>query len=439
MDLTFIKHSIAAAAILCSFVPDINGAIDNSVASPIRIKNANDFVPAAFTSDGQPMLSFTDFDRNTGEAAIQIIDSSITPVTDFVVPANPNTVTQYNEGRAFQNMYWETVKRDTLDYDGSDIENFIYENLGVKYSFIAKYCTDTYTSAGSVYGNRESSFEVLPSGVKVIKDFVYHTDSGYLISVNCSGNCDVEDVLDSESIHTPAYNIPPLMTLSLFNYDEGASSIGNIAVTQTLFNEDLDFEYVYPIYDESIHSQEFYFPNDYLYDFGYFAFSGEGFDHITPGKCIGFSIMSQNGTVLQPIKFDSGFNANGDNFMSLLIIGHKKYLSCNLISEDGTTYTMLYEISKETSTVESKAMFKASVYPTFVSRGENVTVDLGDSRHDRVSVAVADASGKITYSDNLNASERSLAIPSNKMSDGINIVTVNGNNYGMTSTKIVVK
>lgn len=436
MKINFISAGVATLAIVSTMPAVVHATVDDAVTSPIHINNTNEFVPASFTHDGNPMLSFTDFDNKEGSASVQILDASISPVTDFLIPANPNTATMEKGGRAWRNMYWESVERDTLtDYDGSDVEKFLAEKLGVKYSFIAKYCIENGTSAGEVYGNEDSSFEIFPSDIKVIKRFAYRTDK-YLIDVKCSGKCDVYDVLDATS--QPRYNIPPLMSLTFLDYDKGASSIGNIAVTQTLFNEDTNFEYISPIY-ESVADKKCNFFTGYVYDFGYFAFEGEGIDYVKPSACTGFSIINQNGETLQTVEFENGFKAKHENFMSLLTIGNKAYLSCNLVSEDNKSYTVLYEVNKANSGIKNAGMFKASVYPTLISRGENVTVDLGEIDDNSTSVSVSDAFGRMIYQSKINAGEKSISIPSQKMSTGLNIVTVNNESSGNSSTKILVK
>lgn len=436
MKINFISAGVAALVIVSTMPAVVHATVDDAVTSPIHINNTNEFVPASFTHDGNPMLSFTDFDNKEGSASVQILDASISPVTDFLIPANPNTVTIEGGGRAWRNMYWESVERDTLtDYDGSDVETFLAEKLGVKYSLIAKYCIENGTSAGEVYGNEDSSFEILPSDIKVIKKFVYRTGK-YLIYVECSGKCDVDDIIDAASV--PSYTIAPLMSLTFLDYDKGASSIGNIAVTQTLFNEDTNFEYISPIY-ESVADKKCNFFTGYVYDFGYFAFEGEGVDYIKPSACIGFSIINQNGDILQTIEFENGLKAKHENLMSLLTIGKKTYLSCNLVSEDNKSYTVLYEVNKANSGIKNVGMFKTSVYPTLISRGENVTVDLGDPQYNSTTVSVSDASGRMIYQSIIGAGEKSISLPSEKMATGLNIVTVNNESSGNSSTKVLVK
>lgn len=429
-----IKRSLISILIgIAACVPALSVSaqcnVGEAVKSPISIKNANDFVPSAFTKDGQPMLSFTDFDTQQGTASVQIIDVSISTVAELTVPSDPSTLTEKVSCLAWRNMHWENVERDTI----KDVAN-INEILEAKnYIPIAKYMTNYGESAGEVYGNEDTSFETLPSGIKVIKNFIYGN-----VEVKCSGECNVEDVIEDNSDAKPTYSIPPLLTLSLLNYNDGTTSIGNVAVTQTLFNDDADFEYVSPIYkSDQYESTKFY--TGYVYDFGYFAFEGYYNKSVQPQFCTGFTIRNQRGDILQTVEFGEDLHAVEENFMSLVMFGDKTYLSCCLVSNDSNTYTVMYEVDRADAGVKRTPVFKARVYPTVVSRGENVTVDLGNTDDESVQVAVSDASGRISYSRATGSGESVVSIPSQAMSNGLNIVTVGNDKSGMSSTKVLMK
>lgn len=124
--------------------------------------------------------------------------------------------------------------------------------------------------------------------------------------------------------------------------------------------------------------------------------------------------------------------------MSLIIIGGKKYLACNLM-KDETSYTVLYEIKKGENSVRQVGAFKTGVHPTLVTRGQNVMVDFENPDNDPISVSVTDLTGKVVYNRSVDSGAESLAIPSESMSDGMNIVTVYDRNQPKSSTKVMVR
>ncbi len=435
--------TVASIASVCisAFATD---PVSSPVTSPIMLSRSDSFVPASFSADGNPMLSFTSFDETEGTAEVQVLDASIEYAASFTVPADPhlNYVSRY--GEVMQNMYWEKIERDTLNLKSDELKDYLKK---LDYDFIMKYCLNHGTSAGAVYGNKDTSYEVLPNGEKVIKHFIYDCDK-YVIEVTCSGSCKPEitfDVLEERNYYVDS----PLARMSLLDYDKGTSTIGQIAVTQTLFNNDPDFEYVSPLYeggdDYSFDVDKLKWDNGatgYLYDYGsYFAFWADSKNDVKePGRCAGFSIRKQNGAEVQTVKFEKDYTPENQRYvsMSIIIIGGKKYLSCNLVN-DKTSYTVLYEIKKGENSVRQVGAFKTGVHPTLVTRGQNVMVDFENPDNDQISVSVTDLTGKVVYNKSVNSGIESLAIPSESMSNGMNIVTVYDNSQPKSSTKVMVR
>ncbi|MDE5882774.1 MAG: T9SS type A sorting domain-containing protein [Muribaculaceae bacterium] len=429
--------SIASTAI-SAFAKD---PISSPVTSPIVLSRSDSFVPASFSADENPMLSFTSYDKTEGSAEVQVLDASIESVAYFTVPADPNALYNYKSGPIMQCMHWEKIERKTIcSYQDEDI---IKEYLSkLDFDVLEKA---PFSENGIIWGNKETSFETLPSGEKVLKHFVYQ-EGKEIVDVTCSGSCKLEITVDVTT-EERYYVSSPLMLMSLFDYDKGTSSIGTVAVTQTLFNDDPYFEYISPLYHEyrePVFNLSDYkwqdFPSAYLYDFGtYFAWEvGATKAYNDPGRCIGFSIRNQDGSELQTVSFEKGYTPENNNFMSVIIIGKKKYLSCNLIN-DKTSYTVLYEIIKGENSVRQVGAFKTGVHPTLVTRGQNVMVDFENPDNDPISVSVTDLTGKVVYNRSVSSGAESLAIPSESMSDGMNIVTVYDNNQPKSSTKVMVR
>ncbi|MDE6512242.1 MAG: T9SS type A sorting domain-containing protein [Muribaculaceae bacterium] len=435
-------HILTVASIASAAISAFAAApVSSPVTSPIVLSRSDSFVPASFSADGNPMLSFTSFDKTDGTAEVQVLDASIESVASFTVPADPNALYDYKSGAIMQNMHWEKIERNTIcNYQEEDI---IKEYLSkLDFDVLAKA---PFSENGIIWGNKETSFETLPSGEKVLKHFVYQ-EGKEIVDVTCSGSCKTDVTFDPK--YTELYYVSsPLMLMSLLDYDKGTSSIGTVSVTQTLFNNDANFEYVSPLYHAykeptfDLSSYKWHdFPYGYLYDFGsYFAWEvGDEKAYNNPDRCIGFSIRNQDGSELQTVIFEKGYIPENDNFMSVIIIGEKKYLSCNLV-KDKTSYTVLYEIIKGENSVRQVGAFKTGVHPTLVTRGQNVMVDFENPDNDPISVSVTDLTGKVVYNRSVNSGVERLAIPSESMSDGMNIVTVYDNYQPKSSTKVMVR
>lgn len=99
-------HILAVASIaslaLSAFATD---QVSSPVTSPIVLSWVDSFVPASFSADGKPMLSFTSFDRADGTADVQVLDASIESLASFTVPADPADQYVDKFGYVMQNMH----------------------------------------------------------------------------------------------------------------------------------------------------------------------------------------------------------------------------------------------------------------------------------------------------------------------------------------------
>ena len=149
--------------------------------------------------------------------------------------------------------------------------------------------------------------------------------------------------------------------------------------------------------------------------------------------------MGENGTELQSIEFPDPYYADWQsNFMSLIMIGGKKYLSCNLKKpQSAASYTLMYEITDNGAGLrQAAAPIKTRVYPTAAHRGETITVETEDSE---ATFGVTDISGRGVYRGSIAAGEGTATIPSSAMPRGLNIVTVNIPGNPPESTKVIVE
>lgn len=409
--------------------------IGSAIYSEFPLNGGQTFIPASFSKDEIPMLTFSDFNSENGTTEIQIVDSSLEKVAELNVPANPEALEEKKEGFDLYKMHWISMVRDTLDRETLDLKSYLDEH---NYNMTMEYITAKGYIEGLVYFNEDTSFDVLSDGFRAIKQFLI--DSKELVQVTCEGECE----LTTSFFYYPElypwhrYSNGDVITIPCYDYDNSGSTIDWISLTQTLFNDDEQFEYISPIfktYSKLISSDT---PNyKYLWDLGDFAYESRYECENYPVACIGFAIKNESGNILQTINFDDGIETYLKDFMSLIVIGGKKYLSCSVRGEESFR-NMLYSINKDGNGVKQVASFKTNVHPTVVSRNENVQVDIEESHKSNLSVEACDVSGKVLYNRRIKSGESRISIPASSLSGGINMVTVSDGLH-KSSTKVLVK
>lgn len=427
---------MAALALAAAAMPEVAVAQQTLVApmdSSVNLRSAGDYVPAQMAKDGKCLLTFTDFDKETGLMTATSIDGTLAPVADLRISSPADCYNSFMGGSGLMKMNWDTVERDTLSappspMDYAMVEDFL-ANKGIKVHFEAKYVVDPTTSDGGVYMTEESYKEI--DGRKVPWWFFVLTNSGYLIEVKCSGNCTLEYEYDN----SPSVEyVSPLLSPGFYDYDNGLSSLGRVSLTQTLLNDDDAFEYFSPVCVEPEVSGGVWPYTGYLYDIdGTFAyeFSSENFSSISGAR--GFRIMREDGTELQSVLFGENLTSSGFDFMTIIFFGGERYLSCAVGGK-----TILYRLNSAVGTVEKVASFNNRVYPTLVEPDGMVNVEFGEAGK-VTGVGVWNVAGTKGYNSKVAPDQRSMSIPASRLSKGLNIVTLSGNDGQQSSTKVIVK
>lgn len=196
-----------------------------------------------------------------------------------------------------------------------------------------------------------------------------------------------------------------------FNYNTGLS-YGDlcIAVTQTLFNNDENYEYISPIYSS----------NDTY-----------GEDRI------GFNIVSENGVVMQTITYNGLYLSH----LEIVTINEKRLLRAVVNNKsDYSTYHYYYSINSNSSSIKQIGEpVKANVHPSLVGRNETLTIKLSGNESNNRVVTVHDAGGRTVYRTTVPAGQNTLQINSSELSQGLNVISVTGKNGNVKSSKIIVK
>lgn len=230
---------------------------------------------------------------------------------------------------------------------------------------------------------------------------------------------------------------PSLINLDLdLLHQEGSSHL-----TQTLFNTDAAYEYLLPVYTvETV--------VEYEGQAGYDEVKGEDvviekFSGTQP-RLTGVKVVNDAGATVTTISFDSNFSMYSGSSISpdVFDLGGKKYLAFNgyiqKSADESVSAIVIYSIDSETSAVRQVAMETGMrVNPTIAHRSDMITVSLeGDSNKVR-KVRVVNAAGKTVKVVNVPAGQRSIQLHANELSNGLNIVNVEGE--AANTCKVIVR
>ena len=203
-----------------------------------------------------------------------------------------------------------------------------------------------------------------------------------------------------------------------------------IYITQTLFNDDEDYEYILPI----VKVQK---ANTYEEDR-----DGNGeVDYIRNyyhGYKVGFNIKSINGNTLQTIDIE---NDRYIETIYLIMINDKKYLGIETYDINGEYIDelIIYPIKPNNTGINPLgAPMKMKVSPRMADRSESFTVELdGESNAER-EVVVVNSAGQTVWKQKVPTGQRTVTIGAARLGKGVNVVRVSGGK-GAESCKVIVK
>ena len=214
---------------------------------------------------------------------------------------------------------------------------------------------------------------------------------------------DVFNVYDEDLNNVATINLPhygyELITPK--NYNTGSKDNFHIVVSQTLFNDDEEYEYITYSDDDS--------------------------------QTEGFVVRTASGNELQKILLPTGHSLDG---LELTLIGDKTYLTAETRASGGD-YLTYYAIDKNSGLRQVGMPLKVNVSPTIISRGGSLNVVVRESNGSS-NITVTDMQGRTVYSS--SAKEAGVyQIPGNVMSTGMNVVTVTSQGKAKHSSKVIVR
>ena len=251
-----------------------------------------------------------------------------------------------------------------------------------------------------------------------------------------------ENIEDENEYYThPTYSIydGEFNLVRSFSYD--FSKYGGLGAAVIVFNDFDDYSNYY--IGESYLTQTV-FNDDDKFEFIRFNFEDGEIENGTnyQGKhCSGFSIVQEDGTVLQSIRNERIFFyflpyslTEGD--IAVVKLNGKFYLMIEeyIKNSKEETQKVLYLIEKGANSVKRVAAIPdINVRPRVAERNETITVELGEGSNAR-EIQVVNAAGQMVKNIPVTKGQRQVTFSTEGMGRGMNVVR-----GGKNSCKIIVK
>lgn len=403
-----------------------------------------DFTPKEFTYDGNPLIQINSEDK------ISVYNDAIEVIKEIPVLEREYEYTlQYHE----QSREIKSVNASLQEYlDREFHQDYTFDDYladqrmlgGSEYAFV---CKDLSDSEVMVYGyyfwdQWTAFFHIDWFGTQYpFVYFIYRKDENALYRVQANYSVEYTEWVDNGIRNEKYTKSTPLVEILYRNLDEGACHDGvEFYTSQTLFNDDEDFEYLVP--KVTMLKGDFYsFVNpDVTY--------GQEPIVLQQSECItenatpaytGFRILSSNGSVVGEIDF--GGNYTMDDYelcFKVITIGGKLYLAADCVdrTKEETAYcTIFYQIDKQDGAID-----RINIAPREAKvRQEDNTINVHLSSFDKPSVInVYNVGGAKVASQKANAGQESVSL-NMKAPKGIYNITRVQDGRIMESQKVVLK
>ena len=445
---TFFASLLVVTMAMPSFGQTITGRFDFGYDRDAALS-----IPKEFSYDEKPYLMMYDGnDKNT----IQIYDDNLEVVKRITMkeslPFNYQltyqdqsrevvAVNEVEKGEFCRyDSYDEFLEREKNVDPKFDESRFITEDLGdgtkkikVDYSRF-----DGYTTNEQMYYNY-SYF-----GLKYPK--LYFIDTGKnFIGYKASYTVQYSDWKDAGTRvvdFTEDQKRIRLLNINLNNGDGRTTSY--FEVSQTLFNNDPSYEYIMPKYklskNSNITGSNISIGSEYDKE-KIITTNSEVISEEKEIALAGFQILSENGTIISDITFDSGFEGSlYFNPAFVITIGDNVYLAfdgyCN-----NTSSTIFYKIDKGNTNKIQKVKIAPSsmrISPTVAKSGSTINVTFNDANEKGSDIVVVSASGAAMGSFHVPAGQTSAQIKANT-SAGMYCVSRLQKDKVKETKKIIVK
>lgn len=249
------------------------------------------------------------------------------------------------------------------------------------------------------------------------------------------------EVERSEYSHPQTYSIGFTNYDANHTYDYMWATGDGVCLTQTLFNSDNKYEYLY-------------FPHELSeeYDYGY---NEPTPDHYESGTYTeeetfyqyslykSFNVMSEDGAILQTVTFPKGFQMVEYVDAQVIQLSGEFYILCQGEMNDNATL-LIYKINRSSvgaSVEQVCAPIKVGAFPSIANRNQMITIQLsGDNAgNSQTNLQVVDMQGKVLNQQTIPAGQTTTTIPAHRLSNGMNLIKITQGNKTIGTEKVIVK
>ena len=224
-----------------------------------------------------------------------------------------------------------------------------------------------------------------------------------------------------------------------YDYEEG----DGLCLTQTLFNKDAQYEYLYfPISSYATRDYNNY-PNQPDCQDCYektTTFTQEGTIYYEP-VYTGFEVKSETGATLQSVSFPNGFVMIYDVHAQIIKLSNEYHLLCS--GELNSTPAMLvYKINPDSKNSVQQVMepVRIAAFPNPVKRNQTITVQFAGEnvKNMQTELQVTNIQGQTTEKRIIPAGQKQVVLPATNFAPGMNIIRVHQQGEEVGSIKVVV-
>lgn len=234
--------------------------------------------------------------------------------------------------------------------------------------------------------------------------------------------------------------------LGMFDYDDGefqytwGDNVG--LLTQTLFNDDAQYEYIN------------FLPGEYkLSEYGNEPDCGEDChcddEYISRrqyyhARCAGFEILSETGSTLCSVTFPATVEVRLWYYTATLIKLDNQYYICISADLKGQEERVLlcYHIERSNngaSVHQVSAPMPIAAYPSPANRNQTITINLGGDNKTATDVQVINMNGQVLDRRTIPAGQQQTTLPASSFAPGTNLINATQNGQPVGTARIIVK
>ena len=241
------------------------------------------------------------------------------------------------------------------------------------------------------------------------------------------------------------YNRPRTSSIGFTNYDANPThhymfeTGDGVCLTQTLFNSDDKYEYLYFPHELS-EEYDYVDPTPDYYESGTYT-EEEIFYQYSLYKS--FNVMSEDGAILQTVTFPNGFQMADYLDAQVIQLSEEFYILCQGEMNDYTTL-LIYKINRSSvgaSVEQVCAPIKVGAFPSVANRNQMITIQLsGDNAgSNQTSLQVVDMQGKVLNQQTIPAGQTTATIPAHRLSNGMNLIKITQGSKTIGTEKVIIK